>query len=46
MRKHNQKLHGLVTGLIVLNLLALILLSVIGVESMPFLVEALKSLVL
>jgi chromosome segregation ATPase len=46
LNTNNQKLRRMIVGLVVVNLMALLLLSIVGIESLPFLVDAVRNMVL
>jgi hypothetical protein len=46
LNTNNQKLRRMIVGLVVVNLMALLLLSIVGIESLPFLLEAARGLVM
>jgi hypothetical protein len=46
LNTNNQKLRRMIVGLVVVNLMALLLLSIVGIESLPFLLDAVRNMVL
>ena len=46
LNTNNQKLRRMIVGLVVVNLMALLLLSIVGIESLPFLLDAVRKMVL
>lgn len=46
LNTNNQKLRQMIVGLVVVNLMALLLLSIVGIETIPFLLEAVKNMML
>lgn len=46
LNTNNQKLRRMIVGLVVVNLMALLLLSIVGIETIPFLLEAVKNMML
>jgi chromosome segregation ATPase len=46
LNTNNQKLRRMIVGLVVVNLMALLLLSIVGIESLPFLFEAARGFVM